>query len=597
MSEIPRRQELPAEAQWDTAALYKNEEDWERDFATVVSEKEKIAAFRGTLGASPEQLLAFLNFDERISRMLDKVYLYAALKCDEDANNSFYQGLKQRVQSLAVELGAISSFVRPELLQIDEKILSQWLKQPELQMYRRYFYVLNRLREHTKNIGEEEILALSGEVCAAPRQIFGVLNNTEIAFPKIKTSKGETQLSHGNFTLFLESTDRDTRRNAFSAMYESYGKNKNTLAALLSANVRRNIFLSRARQFPSCLAASLYNEEIPPAVYTSLIKGVREKLPLYHQYLRLRKRALGLEELHLYDTYALLVKDEPADISYDGAVRMVLDGLAPLGRDYIETARQGIAGGWVDVLENQGKRSGAYSSGVYDSMPYMLLNYQPNLNSVFTLAHELGHSMHSFYSNTNQPYIYSGYEIFVAEVASIVNETLLLLHLLNTEKDREKKKQLLCHYLDEFKGTVFRQTMFAEFEKEIHEHAESGGALSLDYFCDTYYRLNKDYFGDEVIVDEDIALEWARIPHFYTSFYVYKYATGHAAATVLATRIFNDGPGSEATSRYLKFLSSGSSQDPVSLLKEAGVDMTKPDVLQEAAVLFNTMLQELETMV
>ena len=404
----------------------------------------------------------------------------------------------------------------------------------------------------------------------------------------------QVEITHGNYIVLMESQNREVRKAAFQGMYGAYGRAKNTLAATLAANVKKNVFQAKVRNYPSAISAALFGEEIPVKVYDQLIAGIRKHLPLFFEYLELRKKALGVEELHLYDVYTPLYQEKQRHIPYEEAVETVLAALAPLGEDYVRDARQAFSQGWVDVLENQGKTSGAYSSGVYGTKPFILLNYQYNLNSVFTLAHELGHSMHSYYSNQNQPYIYSDYEIFVAEVASTVNETLLLRHLLDQETDRQKRLLLVNYYLDQFRGTVFRQTMFAEFEKLIHQQAEKGLPLSCEYFQETYYQLNQDYFGSGMVIDREIDMEWSRIPHFYRSFYVYKYATGFTAATALVQGILEQGR--PAVEKYRGFLAGGCSDSPINLLRRAGVDMTDAATLDRAFLVYADFLKELRAL-
>ncbi len=589
---LPLRSEIDKKYLWRGEEVFADTQAWEKAFRELKLLAEKASQYAGTLTKGPQELLAFLQYDEELSQKLDLVYLYAAMKKDEDNENTLYQELKDKVQGLAVEIGAALAFVAPEILSIPEHDLSNWLLGEKLSPYNRYIGQVTRLRKHILNIGEEEIMALAGDVCAAPRNVFSMLNNADIKFPIIKDDEGtEIELSHGNYSLFMENKNRQIRKNAFSALYATYEKQKFTLAALLAANVKKNVFVAKVRHYESSLAHALYNEEIPVRVYDNLIKAVRNNLPHFQRYLALRKEILGVDELHLYDMQAPLAENTKEDIPYEKAVEMVLAALAPLGQDYVRDAKAGLENGWVDVMENKGKTSGAYSSGVYSTKPYILMNYQNNLQSVFTLAHELGHSMHSYYSNQNQPYIYSQYEIFVAEVASTVNETLLLRYLLSIEKEPVKRLMLLNHYLDEFRGTVYRQTMFAEFEKAIHYHAQDGQSLSCQWLCDTYYKLNLDYFGEGVQVDKEIEMEWSRIPHFYRSFYVYKYATGFSAANALAARVLSGGY--EEVNDYRAFLAGGSSTDPISLLRRAGVDMENPETLDNAFKIYAEMLEEL----
>lgn len=589
---LPSRNEVPAELKWDVASVFADDAEWEQAFTQASALPEAAAAFAGSLGGSPERLTAYLHFKEDMLQKLDKLFLYAQMRRDEDNGNHIYQGLVDKAQNLAVQISAALAFEEPELLAIDENVLREWLQKPELAVYQRFFDELLRQKPHIRNKDEEELLALAGEVCSAPRSIFGMFNNADLHFPTVQDENGDwVEITHGNYTHLMESPSRETRQKTFAGLYATYADWRNSLAAMLAANVKKDIFAARARRFDSALQAALFAEEIPAAVYDNLIDGVRRHLPLFYRYLELRRQALGVEKLHLYDIYTPLAKERPREISYPEATEIVLQALKPLGEDYVNTAKQAFSDGWVDVAENKGKTSGAYSSGVWGSKPFILLNWQNNLNSVFTLAHELGHSMHSWYSHKNQPYVYGDYEIFVAEVASTVNENLLLRYLLNKEQDLAQRLLLVNHYLDDFRGTVFRQTMFAEFEKLIHAAAEAGEALSCKYFQDAYYQLNLDYFGPDMEVDREIDMEWSRIPHFYRAFYVYKYATGMSAACALAQGILSGEP--ERVKAYINFLSGGSSQSPLQLLRSAGVDMESPQTLTNAMQVFADMLDEL----
>lgn len=592
IKKLPRREDVPEQLKWDVASVFAGDADWEQAYKQAEAMLAGAEDFAGTLGDSPERLAEYLGWREELMQKLDKLFLYAQMKRDEDNGNHVYQGLADRAQNLGVRVSAALSFEDPEFLAIGDEKLGGWLARPELSLYQRFFDEILRMRPHIRTQEEEEILALSGEVMAAPRTIFGMFNNADLKFPAVRDEAGElVEITHGNYLRFMESRDRKVRQAAFEGLYNAYEGHKNSLAAMLAANVKKNVFAARVRRYDSALAAALFGEAIPQQVYDSLIAGVRANLPTFYKYLDLRRRALGVEELHMYDIYVPLVQDKQSDIPYEEAVRTVLEALAPLGEEYVQTAATAFDEGWVDVAENRGKTSGAYSSGVYGTKPFILLNYQGNLNSVFTLAHELGHSMHSYYSNRNQPYIYSDYEIFVAEVASTVNETLLLRYLLNKEQDKQRRLLLVNHYLDDFRGTVFRQTMFAEFEKLIHAAAERGEALSCKFLQDAYYQLNLDYFGEGMVVDRAIDMEWSRIPHFYRSFYVYKYATGMSAATALAAGILSGDPA--RVRDYIGFLSGGSSKSPIELLRGAGVDMESPETVQRAMDVFAGMVDEL----
>lgn len=592
---LPTRDQVPAELKWDIESVFANDEAWEAAFKTASELVEKASQFEGTLGESADSLKGYLAYREDLMKKLDKIFLYSHMKRDEDNANSVYQGLSDRTQGLGVKVGAALAFEEPELLAIGEERLLSFLD-GDLKLYERYFHEVLRYAPHTRNKAEEEILALAGDVLGAPRNIFTLLNNADLKFPVVTLPSGEkVEITHGNYTLLLENPDRAVREAAFKGLYCVYEGHKNALATMLAANVKKNLFATKVRNYPSVLESALFGEEIPVAVYESLIAGVRSNLPLFYDYLAVRKKALGVDELHLYDVYTPLVQEHTKEIPYEEAVEIVLEALKPLGEEYLAVAKSAFTDGWVDVCENKGKTSGAYSTGIYESKPFILLNYQPNLNGVFTLAHELGHSMHSYFSSKNQPYVYSDYTIFVAEVASTVNENLLLRYMLNKETDPVQRKLLITHYLDEFRGTVFRQTMFAEFEKVVHEAAEAGEALSCKYLEDVYYGLNKDYFGEGMVVDSEISMEWSRIPHFYRSFYVYKYATSFCAATALAQGILSGDQ--EKVDAYIGFLSGGSSKTPIELLRGAGVDMEDKSTLDNAMIIFADMLESLKELV
>ncbi len=592
VKKLPQRDQVPAELKWDVASVFANDDAWEAAFAEAEALPEQAAAYAGTLGQSPEHLAEYLELRCTMLQKLDKLFLYAQMKRDEDNANHLYQGLADRAQNLGVRVSAALAFEAPELLSIDENKLECWLMRPELAVYQRFFAELLRQKPHIRTNDEEEMLALAGEVCAAPRGIFGMFNNADLHFPTVRDETGAlVEITHGNYTHLMESPSRQVREETFKGLYATYAAWQNSLAAMLAGSVKKDVFAAKVRRYDSALAAALFAEDIPPAVYDNLLAGVRAHLPLFYRYLQLRRQALGLDELHMYDIYTPLAQERPREISYPEACQLVLQALQPLGEEYVSIASRAFSEGWVDVAENQGKTSGAYSSGVYGTKPFILLNWQGNLNSVFTLAHELGHSMHSWFSNTKQPYIYADYEIFVAEVASTVNENLLLRYLLNRETDPAQRLLLVNHYLDDFRGTVFRQTMFAEFEKLIHAAAEDGQALSCRYFQDVYYQLNLDYFGPDMQIDREIDMEWSRIPHFYRAFYVYKYATGMCAATALAQNILSGD--AEKVAAYIGFLSGGSSQSPLELLRGAGVDMESPKTLESAMQVFADMLNEL----
>ncbi|HHW61224.1 MAG TPA: oligoendopeptidase F, partial [Syntrophomonadaceae bacterium] len=499
-----------------------------------------------------------------------------------------------RVESLAVQLASCTAFIVPEILSIPEENLQAFMDEnSELQVYRHFIDELLRQRPHILSPEEEKLLAMVADVSMASGNIFTMLNNADIKFPAIRDEEGrEIELTKGRYGTFMESHDRRVRKDAFEALYSSYGKVINTLGATLNASIKTDIFYARARKYPSAIEASLDQDNVPLAVYDRLIESVHAYLTHMYRYMELRKRLLGLDELHMYDIYVPLVPDYKVNILYEEAKKKVLEALEPLGPEYLSQMKNGLEDGWIDVYENEGKTSGAFSWGTYDTKPYILMNYDNRLDDLFTLAHEMGHSMHSYYSNQQQPYVYSQYSIFVAEVASTVNESLLMDYLLNKSQDRQEKIYLLNHYLEEFRGTIYRQTMFAEFEKIVHEKVERGEALTPDKLNEIYVDLNRLYYGPNVIMDPQIAMEWARIPHFYSAFYVYKYATGFSSATAIKQQIISEGQ--PAVDRYLRFLGSGSSDYPIELLKRAGVDLTTPEPVEAALNYFGCLLDELE---
>lgn len=593
---LKKREDIPEQYKWRLEEIYADDQLWEKDFAAIKEMLPEVERFRDKLEESPQSLFQCLKLQDELGKISDKVFVYAQMRKDENNANPKYQGMKDRAQGLMVRIGEALSFVQPEILAIDTKLLEKYLSQESgLLLYKYYLEEITRMKEHTLSAREEEIIAMSGELADGPRSIFSMLNNADIKFPEVTDEDGDrVPITHGSYIKFMESDERQVRMDAFKGLYDTYGKQKNTLAALLNASVKKDVFYARVHKYGSALEASLHDDNVPVSVYDNLIKTVRSHLDIFYRYVALRKRLLALPELHMYDVYAPLVKEMKTKISYEEAVKMVEKGLASLGETYLSDLQRGLNAGWVDVMENEGKTSGAYSWGAYGTHPYVLLNYQNNLDNVFTLAHEMGHSLHSYYSWQTQPYVYSYYKIFVAEVASTVNETLLTRYLMAHAPDEKQKMYLINHYLEEFRGTVFRQTMFAEFEKIIHEKVEGGEPLTTDVLCEIYYQLNKDYYGPDMVADEEIALEWARIPHFYNAFYVYKYATGFSAASALAQGILEEGQ--PAVNRYLEFLKSGGSDYPINLLKKAGVDMNEPKPVLQALKVFEEMLGEMEKM-
>ncbi|WP_017726939.1 oligoendopeptidase F [Halalkalibacterium ligniniphilum] len=594
--ELPKRDEIPVEETWNLEDIFSTDADWEHEFQEIKRLFPSLVDYKGKLGESANTMYEALKKQGEISERLGRLYTYAHMRNDQDTTNSFYQGLNDRAASLASQVGQAASFVVPEILSLNEDTIEKFLNEHEgLQEYRHMFDELNKERPHVLSEAEEAILAQAREVTSAPSHTFGMLNNADLTFPSIKDENGEeTEVTHGRYIRFLESSDRRVRKEAFHAVYSTYGSFKNTFASTLNNQVKRDLFYANVRKYDSARQAALKPNHITEEVYDQLIATVNDHLHLLHRYVKLRKRILGVEELHMYDLYTPLVKDVKMTIPYERAKELVLKGMEPLGEEYVKTLKEGFENRWVDVHENKGKRSGAYSSGAYGTMPYILMNWQDNVDNLFTLAHEFGHSLHSYYTRKNQPYQYGDYTIFVAEVASTLNEALLHHHMVHATTDKQEKLYLLNHFLEGFRGTVFRQTMFAEFEQLIHEKAASGEPLTPELLSKLYYELNLKYFGNDLVVDKEIELEWARIPHFYYNFYVYQYATGYSAAAALSKQILEEGE--PAVERYLDFLKAGSSDYPIEVLKHAGVDMTSPEPIKAALSLFEETLDEMEAL-
>ena len=591
------REEADARYKWAIEDLYKDDEDWKRDYELLKSRIPELTKFRGRLGESAEVLLSMQKLSDELNQLLEKVYVYANQRLHENTDNSTYQNLASQAQGLLVELSESLSFVEPELMELPDGIIETFLDEnEELLVYRQYFENIIRQKKHVLPTEQEQLLAAMGEVAESPKDIFSMFNNADIRFPEITGEDGHpVQVTHGRYMSLMQSRNRQVRKDAFEAMYGVYGDWRNTLAAMYRANVKQEAFLAKAHKYTSDLEAALDGRHIPVKVYEQLIEAVHESMPLMYRYMKLRKKLLGVEELHMYDLYVPVIEQDHSEIPFEQAKKTVLEGLAPMGEEYLHLLREGFDHGWIDVYENQGKRTGAYSWGAYGTHPYVLLNYQGTLHDVFTLAHEMGHALHSWYSDEHQPYIYAGYRIFVAEVASTCNEALLIHYLMEQSKkagDRKKTMYLMNYFLEQFRTTLFRQTMFAEFEKITHGLQEQGETLTADRLCEIYYDLNKLYFGEEICVDQEIAMEWARIPHFYTPFYVYQYATGFSAAIALSKQILEQG--APAVEQYKKFLKGGSSMYPLELLKMAGVDMEQKAPVQDALAVFAQYLDEME---
>jgi len=597
MAEVLTRQDVDVTETWNLESIYASNEAWEEEFESVKAMLPLLVEYKGRLGQSAETLYEGLQLRDEVSRRLYKLYTYAHMRYDENTADSFYQAMNDRARTLASQIGATLAFMTPELLAVPEATIETYLNEnSDLAMYRHAFDELNQEREHVLTEAEEAILAKAGEVLGQSGTTFGMLNNADLTFPKIKGEDGEeTELTHGRFITFLESSDRSVREAAFKAMYGTYAKYTNTLASTLAGSVKKDNFYADVRKFPSARAAALHGNAIPESVYDGLVEAVHEHLPLLHRYVALRKRVLGLDELHMYDMYTPLVSEVEMKVSYEEAKQLMVEGLAPLGAEYKHILEEGLSERWVDVRETRGKRSGAYSSGAYDTQPFILMNWQDNINNLFTLAHEFGHSVHSYYTRKSQPYPYGDYSIFVAEVASTTNEALLNDYLLKKVTDRKEKLYLLNNQLETFRGTLFRQTMFAEFEHAIHDAARLGQSLTPEFLTSTYYALNQKYFGEEIVLDEEIGLEWARIPHFYYNYYVYQYATGISAAAALTDQILEEGQ--PAVERYINnFLKAGSSDYPIEVLKAAGVDMTTKAPVEAALRQFERVLDEFEAL-
>ncbi|AIE59353.1 oligoendopeptidase F [Bacillus methanolicus] len=597
VKKLPARNEIPVEETWRLEDIFATDDEWEKEFEEVKKLIPGINRYKGKLGENADELYNALTFQDQLLERLGKLYTYAHMRYDQDTTNSFYQGMDDRIKNLYSQAASALAFIVPEILSIEEQKVAAFLEEKEeLRLYKHALEEINLQRPHVLSAEQEALLAEAAEVMNASSNTFGMLNNADLVFPSIKDENGEeVEVTHGRYIRFLESSDRRVRKDAFMAVYSTYGKYRNTFASTLSGTVKKDNFNARVRKYNSARHAALAANNIPESVYDNLVNTINDNLHLLHRYVKLRKKVLGLDKLHMYDLYTPLVKDVKMEITYEEAKEIIVKGLAPLGEDYVNVLKEGFENRWVDVRENKGKRSGAYSSGAYGTNPYILMNWQDNVNNLFTLAHEFGHSVHSYFTRKNQPYPYGNYSIFVAEVASTCNEALLNDYLLKTIDDEKKRLYLLNHYLEGFRGTVFRQTMFAEFEHLIHQKAQNHEPLTADTLTKEYYELNKKYFGlEDIEIDEEIGLEWARIPHFYYNYYVYQYATGFSAATALSKQILEEGE--PAVSRYIEFLKAGSSDYPIEVLKKAGVDMTSPKPIEEACKVFEEKLNEMESL-
>lgn len=591
---IPNRDSIPVDHQWDLTSLFSSNDDWYRLFSEIEISIETYSTLRGRLSESVAIFRKAIEFDLALSRNLEKLYTYAHLKSDEDKSNQYYQGMHQQAMNLFTRASEYSSFMTPEIQSIPDDVMQDYLSDIELQEYVFYLEKILRYRNHTLSEEIEHILAMSGDMSQAASEIFTQLDNADITFGLISNETGTNiELSHGNFSTFLMNQSRDIRQRAFKIYYKAYDNHKNTYASSLLYSNKRDFFFSRVRRFENCRRAALFSDNVPDTVYDTLIDTVKQNLSPLFKYLSFRKKILELPEIHIYDTYVPIIKDISFNMPYEEAVETCVTALAVLGNEYTDTLKKGLLGGWVDRYENRGKRSGAYSSGCYDSQPYILMNYKDdNINSLYTLIHEAGHSMHSWLSNRHQSYIYHDYTIFVAEVASTFNEALLSRHLLNKyDKDQKMKAYVLNREIDNIRATLYRQTMFAEFEKLTHQVIEENKPLTLDTLRDIYGRLLSFYFENTIVIDEELTLECLRIPHFYSSFYVYKYATGISAAIALAGKVLS--LGNPARDAYLNFLKLGGSRFPLDELREAGIDMEKPEPVQDAINYFNRLVEQL----
>lgn len=587
------RSEVEKKYRWKSEDIYSSDEDWE-DSYTQAEKLLDFAAFEGKL-KDPDVLKDFFAKQEEASKALERLYLYAHMNHDVDSRVAKYTAMQSRAMALYVKLSSAVAFAEPELTALDEDILESLATDERFKDYDYYFRQLIAGKKHILSAEEEKLLASGGEVYAQFQNIFSMIDNADMRFAEVEAQNGsKIRLTHGSYGVILHGSDRELRRKAFECYYDSYIKLANTIAATYYGNVKKDVFLASARKYDSCLQKALDGEDVKPCVYENLLASVNESLPAMHKYIALRGRLLGLEEQHMYDIYAPLVDDAELKLSYEEACELVVEGLSPLGEDYCALLRKGFTEGWVDVCETTGKRSGAYSTGIYGLHPFVLLNYQPTTHDVFTIAHEMGHSLHTYYSNKNQPYAKADYRIFVAEVASTVNEVLLLRHILSQTQDKKMRRYLLSYFLDTVRTTLHRQTMFAEFEYIAHDMVEKGTPLTSENLNEVYLGLNKKYYGDAIVHDEQIAYEWSRIPHFYTSFYVYKYATGIISALTIVDRILNEGE--KAVAEYKAFLSSGGSDSPVELLKIAGVDLTTRAPFDSAMRSFESVLDEFEAL-
>lgn len=586
-----KRSEISDEYKWSVKDLYSSDELWNNDYEKALKSTQEKSSFEGCVMDSADTLADALSESEKDDYITERLYVYAFMRYYEDTSDGTYQQMSGKAQMLAVKMSEKYSFLVPEIMAADDDKVARFLDSDKIKPYKHLLCDMLAKKEHTCSQKEEKLLAMASQMADSPSDIFSKFNNADVKFGKVHDEHGdEKELTSAGFSVFMESRDRNVRKEAFYALYRQYKSYINTLAASYYGNVKQAVFFANARNYESTLQMYLSGSFIPESVYTNLIDTVNNNLDKMHDYVSLRKKTLGVDELHFYDIYAPLTSDYTVKVSYENAKETVLDALKILGDDYVSQVKKGYESGWVDVYENDGKRSGAFSWGAYGTHPYIFLNYTETLNDIFTLIHETGHAMHTYYSNETQPYTYAGYKIFVAEVASTCNEVILIDYLLKHSRSDEEKKYLYGHYLEQFKGTLFRQTMFAEFEMITHRMAQDGEVLNAESLCGTYKKLNEKYFGKDMVIDEEIAYEWARIPHFYTPFYVYQYATGFSAAVAIATKIINGDK--EVLHGYREFLKGGSSMHPIELLSLCKIDMSKPDVIQDALNVFGSLIED-----
>lgn len=587
------RNQVENKYKWSIDEMYSDSQAIEKDIQKIKELIEECKKFKGILTGSKENLYEALNLSEQASRILQNLYVYTHMKSHEDTRINKNQADATKTDMLSTELSMATSYMVPEIIAMDINKLEEYLKDDKLSHYKKHIDDILRLKPHTLNEREEELLAAVSDLSGVPENVYDMLSFADLQFPEIEDEEGKkVRVTHSNFSLFLKSKNQRVRKDAFEALYSIYNQYKNTFAAILYGGIKGEIFYAKTRKYESALQASLFQDDVSVEVYDNLIAAVHENLHTLNEYSELKKKFLGLDKINMYDLYVPLTDNFDMEIPYEKAQEIILEALKPLGEEYLENVKKAFSEGWIDVYGNEGKQGGAYSWGSYDSKSYILMSYKDDLNSLFTLIHEMGHSMHSYYSKNNQPYLYSGYKIFVAEVASTLNELLLINYLLENAKSKEERVYLLNYYLEQFRTTVYRQTMFAEFEKICHSKVENGEPLTAEDFTNIYYDLNKLYYGESCEVNEDIGLEWARIPHFYSNFYVYKYATGFSAASALSKQILEEGES--AVQRYKEFLKSGGSEFPLEQLRKAGVDMEKKESVDKALHVFKDLVDKLE---